>query len=177
MITKEVKVAFSVQEGLDFEVTENVIANVKRALESSEEDFKIAMEKTGSITMMTEFDDVYMAIMQSREMPGKVFVRIMGQNEWLDKISSSKKSRFKTYVKKARTDLDAFEIWIEGFQIQGNSSEAMFLGTSRGNNFEEACKSFVENNESFKKSYNPEDNTYWGCRLFNNEVDARKSFG
>jgi hypothetical protein len=39
--------------------------------------------------------------------------------------------------------------------------------------FEEACEKMMKNSEYFdRKSL-----TFWGCRLYDNERDARKGFG
>ena len=70
-----------------------------------------------------------------------------------------------------------FEIWSEGFTATGTSGKACLRGVEVGKNFHEACKTFFGKNRGHHNLYNPEHNTYWGCRLFDNEIDARKSFG
>lgn len=72
----------------------------------------------------------------------------------------------------------AWEIWIEGYVVTGNSSTAQYKGQYTGNTFEEACARWADSLEPESKSYyDPIANTFWGCRLFNNEADARKAFG
>ena len=44
-------------------------------------------------------------------------------------------------------------------------------------NFKEACDNFAIKDANFKRYYNNSDLTYWGCKLFDNEVDARVNFG
>jgi hypothetical protein len=66
-----------------------------------------------------------------------------------------------------------FEIWSEGYVVSGNSSDAMLHGTQKAETFREACKIFFKN-DSY---YNATSNTYWACKLFDNETDARKAFG
>ena len=66
-----------------------------------------------------------------------------------------------------------YEIWSEGYIIQGGSSGAIFFGCEEADTFQEACdKHFLDN-----KFYSSRGLTYWGCRLYDNESDARKSFG
>lgn len=71
-----------------------------------------------------------------------------------------------------------WEIWIEGYSVTGNSSTAQHKGQYAGHTFEEACARWADSLEPESKSYyDPIANTFWGCRLFNNEADARKAFG
>jgi hypothetical protein len=70
-----------------------------------------------------------------------------------------------------------FHVWSEGFAATGQSSPAIYHGTGSGRNFREACDNLAEKRPEFKKYYDPEHMTYWGCRLFDNETDARRSFG
>jgi len=70
-----------------------------------------------------------------------------------------------------------YEIWSEGFSATGEYGPAQLMGSSEGNSFEDACRRLAEKESGFDEYYNPERNTYWGCRLFDNEADARRSFG
>ena len=70
-----------------------------------------------------------------------------------------------------------FDIWSEGFRATGDSGDATHRGRAQGKTFREACERFADTHPEFKKCYNQEANTYWGCRLFDNESDARRSFG
>jgi antirestriction protein len=83
-----------------------------------------------------------------------------------------------------------FEIWSEGYRATGEHGTATFHGKFPGNTFDEAV-------ENFKKAYEGTVDTrevyeeinsdgimpkklqhsIWACRLFDNEADARKSFG
>ena len=69
-----------------------------------------------------------------------------------------------------------YNIWMEGFRIMGERAEAEFLGAYEGESFLDACKKAADDHPGYG-GYNPEHNTIWGCRLFDNEKDARKSFG
>lgn len=70
-----------------------------------------------------------------------------------------------------------FSVWAEGYRATGESSEANFLGTGRGVDFKSACVELMGRIDSGDKYYNKESNTYWGCSLFDDECDARSSFG
>lgn len=83
-----------------------------------------------------------------------------------------------------------YEIWIEGYVATGESSRASFIGKAMGETFEEACRNFREPEDQFiwgiqvkKKggalkldSHYPYPSS-WACRLYDNETDARRSFG
>jgi hypothetical protein len=72
-----------------------------------------------------------------------------------------------------------FEIWTEGFVATGESSRASFLGKFKGETFKDAVISW-KNTLTDKHSIQCVDierMSYWGCRFFDNESDARKSFG
>lgn len=73
-------------------------------------------------------------------------------------------------------DPKKFQIWAEGFAATGQSGKAFLFGESEGADFQEACDRFFARRE-YKGFYNPGRLTHWGCKLFDNEQDARKSFG
>ena len=70
-----------------------------------------------------------------------------------------------------------YEIWSEGYRCTGNSSGAIFLGTFEAESFKTACDLLAENDKEFGRLYDSERMTFWGCRLFDNEADARELFG
>ena len=74
-------------------------------------------------------------------------------------------------------NLKQYDIWSEGFRTNGEASGAFFIGTSLGSNFKEACDNLAIKDANFKRYYSSNDLTYWGCKLFDNEVDARANFG
>ncbi len=69
-----------------------------------------------------------------------------------------------------------YEVWMEGFHVSGNWSQAQFKGRFLGNTFTDAClrwgRTLPTSDQRFLSG-----NVFWGCRLFDNEKDARKSFG
>ena len=69
-----------------------------------------------------------------------------------------------------------YSVWMEGFHIMEGHGLAEYLGDYEANSFLEACKLAADDHPGYG-GYNPEYNTIWGCRLFDNEEDARRSFG
>lgn len=70
-----------------------------------------------------------------------------------------------------------YNIWMEGYRCNGDEGRASFVGVAEGKNFKEACKNYVKHDKEFGKLFNDEKLTYWGCKLFDNESQARYSFG
>ena len=70
-----------------------------------------------------------------------------------------------------------YEIWVEGFIATGDRSSAARLGSAEGETFKDACIELAKHSKVFKDYFDLETMRHWGCRLFDNEVDARKSFG
>lgn len=77
-----------------------------------------------------------------------------------------------------------FEIWMEGYEVTGNSAPHSFVGYAEAETFEEACYIALKDYEKrlgkpglIDEYYDPQRNTYWGMRMFDNESDAAKLFG
>lgn len=68
-------------------------------------------------------------------------------------------------------------IWIEGYQTTGQQAKAEYKGEFEGDTFAEACKNWAKSLSEPPQCFNKQNLTYWGCGLFDNEADARKSFG
>ena len=51
------------------------------------------------------------------------------------------------------------------------------LGKMVAETFEEAAEKWANQEASDKSLFSKEKMTYWGCRLYDNEGDARESFG
>jgi hypothetical protein len=72
-----------------------------------------------------------------------------------------------------------FEIWMEGYKITGDESQARLLDKIEAETFEDAVEKYAykyDNNVDFDR-YGKKRHAIWGCELFDNSVDARKSFG
>ena len=78
--------------------------------------------------------------------------------------------------------MKAFEIWSEGFRCTGDAGHAYRHASAiRAETFKGACDLLAAREPSFRHYYTwLEANNagyYWGCKLFDNETDARRSFG
>lgn len=78
--------------------------------------------------------------------------------------------------------MKTWEIWAEGYLatgMDGIPARASLMGRSKGETFLDACSQLFKANPKFDGTYyyDAKRNTYWGCRLFDNEADARKLFG
>ncbi|PGK51961.1 hypothetical protein CN918_29665 [Priestia megaterium] len=70
-----------------------------------------------------------------------------------------------------------FEIWCEGFHTSDGKSGAFFQGYSHGVDLKDACMNLAKIDYPFATNFDEDRMTWWGCRIFDNECDARKSFG
>jgi len=71
-----------------------------------------------------------------------------------------------------------YEVWMEGHGAQGNAAGAHLVGKYMASDFAEACRlAFTEDDGSLDELFNPDTLTYWGCGLFDNEMDARRNYG
>lgn len=80
------------------------------------------------------------------------------------------------WEQKAKT----FEIWEEGYLctgMEGVPAPHRKVGEADGADFAEACENYAKFNPEWAKLYDPEKQTHWGCRLFDNATDAARSFG
>lgn len=70
-------------------------------------------------------------------------------------------------------------IWSEGAAFNEGIYPAIFHGLQRAETFNEACKAFFQNHrdKQTRDYFNAERMTWWGCRLFDNETEARKFVG
>ncbi len=69
--------------------------------------------------------------------------------------------------------LNDYHIWSEGYACTGQSSGAYYHGMAAGQTFKEACDGLFIGDSC----YNRDTMTHWGCKLYDNESDARRTFG
>lgn len=72
---------------------------------------------------------------------------------------------------------NVFEIWNEGYSVSGMKRTATTWGKATGETFKQACINFARRDGEFSKNFDPKQMTWAGRRLFDNEADARRSFG
>jgi len=84
-----------------------------------------------------------------------------------------------------------FDIWMEGYRATEQYSPAQKIGEGVGETFDDAVRDYMSKNENHHIEVNsPEryvsEDAYenrrsnwniWACSLFDNEEDARKSYG
>lgn len=70
-----------------------------------------------------------------------------------------------------------FEIWMEGYAATGEQSPARLVDKSTGWTFYDAVKNLSDRSHKGKFDWYSGRWSIWGCRLFDNETDARKSYG
>lgn len=68
-----------------------------------------------------------------------------------------------------------FEVWSEGYRTNGNSGGPMFHGSFEAESFQAACD-MCFSGRAGPGLYHREAMTYWGCKLFESEKDARAGF-
>ena len=84
--------------------------------------------------------------------------------------------------------LKTYNIYSEGYITTGARAGAQFMGRAKGRNFHEACKNFFrrvigiyeledDGLVAYDPYYNPTNNTYYACKLFDNLEEAQKCYG
>jgi len=71
---------------------------------------------------------------------------------------------------------EEFTVWEEGYLcsgMEGRPASARIIGQVKAASFRDACIALCKDNKDFDE----ERLDVWGCRLFDNEDDARKQFG
>jgi hypothetical protein len=86
-----------------------------------------------------------------------------------------------TVTHKPQTATRVWNIWAEGFTATGKTSTAWQLNETpvRADSFDDAVLMLIAasaNKALFDRGRDGEWR-YWGCRLYDNEADARASFG
>lgn len=69
-----------------------------------------------------------------------------------------------------------YDIYEEWYICLGGEAKARYVGTYKGNSFEEACQNYVID-KNLGKLYNKKNNTVYGCRLYQTLEEAAKTFG
>ena len=73
-----------------------------------------------------------------------------------------------------------FNIWMEGYRATGESDVARIIGSFWADDFDDAVKQYAEMYPRSKVDFDrfgKGRHAIWACELFDNEADARKSFG
>lgn len=72
-----------------------------------------------------------------------------------------------------------WQVWTEGYAATGEHHTATYHGEVRAETFEEACRIILGKSLDLREdgSLQYDRPAVWNCRCFDNEADARKSFG
>ena len=69
--------------------------------------------------------------------------------------------------------MKSYDVWMEGYSATGDYAPAHHVGRVAADSFKEACIKLLNADSSFDE----ERLNSWGCKLFDNEADARAGFG
>lgn len=69
------------------------------------------------------------------------------------------------------------DLWVEGFRVVEAEAKASYLGTYQAKTLKEAVIQWLNENPKEKKYVDLDNLTHWGCSFYDNEYDARKTFG
>lgn len=119
-------------------------------------------------------DDKRKALNLSRLTSASVIARFLATVEETSKPVAEEVQH--DYIAATDPEDQIFEIWSEGYACTGESSRAIHFGRCFGKTFKEACIKFFSYRDD-KSCFDPERMTFWACRLYDNEEDARRSFG
>lgn len=72
-----------------------------------------------------------------------------------------------------------FDVWCEGYRATGEHGTASFLGRFPGATFRDAVITAMHQQEWEQRDglFNEERLSYWGCKFYDNETDARRRYG
>jgi len=80
--------------------------------------------------------------------------------------------------------MNKYEVWSEGFRRSywSGTAQRVYHHDSgkdmwEGKTFEDACEHALIACDWDMSYYDSEKNTFWSCKFFDNETDARKSYG
>lgn len=74
----------------------------------------------------------------------------------------------------------SYKVWSEGFSCTGDRGTAQFHGEFQAESWDDACKMAFPNDTAGNLKldrFGPGRHAFWACELFDNETDARRSFG
>lgn len=70
-------------------------------------------------------------------------------------------------------------LWMEGFAATGQRQGASMIGTYEATDLDDAVKQYMETHKGYVDwdRFGRGRHAIWGCEIFDNEEEARKSFG
>lgn len=123
---------------------------------------------------------------QFAEFCGLHYVRLHGC--WIHKYSSQLSNETRTTEQlwdtfqktfNIQETVREFEVWVEGYIATGERGTAQFLGKFPGETFRDAVIAYKDSelDEYTKGLVDINKLSIWGCRLYDNEQDAKRNFG
>ena len=73
-----------------------------------------------------------------------------------------------------------FQVWAEGYAATGEYAPATLRGVYEAETFDDAVRQHIKTTPEEAHFYRQHDDghwSYWACRLYDNESDARKFLG
>ena len=70
-----------------------------------------------------------------------------------------------------------YNIWVEGFIINGSHAYASYVGFMEGKDFRDAVIKWYNKHPGRALNFNEKYLTDWGCRLYPTESEVRRIFG
>lgn len=138
----------------------------------SAEEIKTRLAKRGS--EFTHLFEVFQDLVDEIALSENEMIPEEGRHRLIDSLNNIlKKDNEKKEIK-------SFEVWMEGYAATDEYSPVYCLGIFQGTTFDEAVLNMLTIEPEYQKYYRKSDSgqhLIWGCRLFDNEADARKSFG
>lgn len=80
----------------------------------------------------------------------------------------------------ARQRAKSYALWAEGYVATIDRGDATYLGTYEADTFDDAVRMWIiDTKGTYGKVEKQADGTWtrWGCRIFDNEHDARRAYG
>lgn len=94
----------------------------------------------------------------------------------MDESGSGLRYNYYLTEKLGEVELSIYQVWSEGYEASGNAAHAELHGEVDAEDFSSACEALFKDSNRLQY-FDRQRLTYWGCRLFDNEEDARKAFG
>ena len=95
-----------------------------------------------------------------------------------DEAIQQAKNKRLAYIDSVKPDENGMiSLWIEGYACTGQSKEAQHEGTYKAETLTDAVAQWAGSSVEKMNLVDFNMLTYWGCRFFDNESDARKLCG
>jgi hypothetical protein len=73
--------------------------------------------------------------------------------------------------------MKTYQVWVEGYRATGDQQCAQMLGEYEAESFKAAVRKAAAAKNATLDVDEGGSLSWWGCRFYDNETDARRSFG